>query len=131
VIYVSHRLDEVFTIGDRVTVLRVGRLVGTWGLRELNEDKLVSLMLGGEKLRPSHDRTFGGMHDVALDVRQLRGVEVDNLDIQARRGEGVGIAGLTGSGREELLPLLFGVASRGGEVRVDGQAVSADPRGAM
>ena len=101
VIYVSHRLDEIFTIGDRVTVLRDGRLVGTWGVGELNQDKLVSLMLGGEELRPPHDRTFAGTHDVALDVRQLRGLEVDNLDLQAKRGEVVGIAGLTGSGREE------------------------------
>ena len=99
VIYVSHRLDEIFTIGDRVTVLRDGRLVGTWAVRELNQDKLVSLMVGGEELRPPHDRTFGGTHDVALDVRQLRGVEVDNVDLQARRGEVLGIAGLTGSGR--------------------------------
>ena len=131
IIYVSHRLDEIFTIGDRVTVLRDGRLVGTWGVSELNQDKLVSLMVGGEELRPPHDRMFAGTHEVVLDVQQLRGVEIDNVDIQARRGEVLGIAGLTGSGREELLPLLFGAESRGGEVRVDEKTVPATTRGAI
>jgi ribose transport system ATP-binding protein len=131
VIYVSHRLDEIFKIGDRVTVLRDGKRVGTWDVDELDPDRLVSLMVGSVELRPPHDRVFRGSHEVALEIRQLRGLEVDNVDIEARRGEVVGIAGLTGSGREEVLPLLFGTVSRGGEVRVDGRVVPAEPRGAM
>jgi ribose transport system ATP-binding protein len=131
VIYVSHRLDEIFTIGDRVTILRDGRLVGTWDVDDVDQDRLVSLMVGGEELRPSHARTFDGSEDVALQVRQLRGVEVDNVDFDARRGEVVGIAGLTGSGREEILPLLFGALSRGGTVSVDGAAVAPGPHAAM
>jgi ribose transport system ATP-binding protein len=131
VIYVSHRLDEIFTIGDRVTVLRDGKRVGTWNVRDLHPDRLVSLMVGGEELRPAHDRVYRGGDEVALEVRRLRGLEVDGIDVDARRGEVLGIAGLTGSGREEVLSLLFGVASRGGEVCLDGQAVPDDPRGAM
>jgi ribose transport system ATP-binding protein len=131
VIYVSHRLDEIFKIGDRVTVLRDGKRVGTWDVERLDPDRLVSLMVGSVELRPPHDRVFRGTQEVALEIQQLRGLEVDNVDIEARRGEVVGIAGLTGSGREELLPLLFGTASRGGEVRLDGRIVPADPRGAM
>jgi ribose transport system ATP-binding protein len=131
VIYVSHRLDEIFTIGDRVTVLRDGKRVGTWNVRDLHPDRLVSLMVGGEELRPAHERVYRGGDEVALEVRGLRGLEVDGIDVEARRGEVLGIAGLTGSGREEVLPLLFGVASRGGEVRLDGRAVPAEPRGAI
>jgi ribose transport system ATP-binding protein len=131
VIYVSHRLDEIFTIGDRVTVLRDGRRVGTWDIEELEQDRLVSLMVGGEELRPPHDRVFRGSHDVALEARRLRGVEVDNIDIEAKRGEVLGFAGLTGSGREEVLPLLFGTAARGGDVRLDGHLVPCNPRVAM
>jgi ribose transport system ATP-binding protein len=131
VIYVSHRLDEIFAIGDRVTILRDGRLVGTWDVEDVDQDRLVSLMVGGEELRPSDARTFEGSEDVALEVRQLRGVEVDNVDFDARRGEVIGIAGLTGSGREEILPLLFGAVSRDGTVRVDGAAVAPGPRAAM
>jgi ribose transport system ATP-binding protein len=131
VVYVSHRLDEIFSIGDRVTVLRDGKRVGTWDVPELDQDRLVSLMIGGEDLRPPHERTGATSEEVVLEVRQLRGLEVDNVDIEARRGEVLGIAGLTGSGREEVLPLLFGAVSRGGDVLVDGAAVPDNPSGAM
>ena len=131
VVYVSHRLDEIFSIGDRVTVLRDGKLVGTRDVPELDQDRLVSLMVGGEELRPPHERVPTSSDDFVLDVQGLRGLEVDNIDLQARRGEVLGIAGLTGSGREEVLPLLFGAVSRGGAVLVDGAPVPASPSGAM
>jgi ribose transport system ATP-binding protein len=91
----------------------------------------VALMVGGEQLRPPSGRAFTGARDVVLDVRGLCGVQVDNVDLHARGGEVVGIAGLTGSGREELLPLLFGAVSRSGAVRVAGQDVASRPRAAM
>jgi ribose transport system ATP-binding protein len=68
---------------------------------------------------------------VALTVSGLRGTVVDNVDLAVRRGEVVGIAGLTGSGREEILPLIFGAVARGGQVLLDGRRVPAHPRGAM
>lgn len=132
VIYVSHRLDEIFAIGDRVTVLRDGVRVGTWDVDAIDQDGLVRSMIGDEKLRPPHDQTVdrtGG--EVALAVTGLNGTVVDGVDLRVRRGEVVGIAGLTGSGREELLPLIFGVAPRSGDVRVDGRSVPARPRRAM
>ena len=61
VIYVSHRLDEIFTIGNRVTVLRDGKRVGTWDVQQLHQDQLVSLMVGGEELRPAHGRVYRGL----------------------------------------------------------------------
>jgi ribose transport system ATP-binding protein len=131
VVYVSHRLDEIFAIGDRVTILRDGRRVGTWDVADVDQDRLVSLMVGGEQLRPSQARAYGGTQELALEVRGLCGLKVDNIDLDARRGEVVGIAGLTGSGREEVLPLVFGAVSRAGTVRVDGDDVAAGPRGAM
>jgi ribose transport system ATP-binding protein len=131
VIYVSHRLDEIFDIGDRVTVLRDGNRVGTWQVADIDQDRLVSLMIGTEQLRPTHDKSFQGTHDVVLEARRLCGTTVDNVDLRARRGEVLGIAGLTGSGREEILPLLFGALPRHGEVLVDGRRVPADPRGAI
>jgi ribose transport system ATP-binding protein len=131
VIYVSHRLDEIFAIGDRVTILRDGRGVGTWDVGDVDQDRLVSLMVGGEQLRPTHVRAYDGGREVALEVRGLCGLEVDNVDLDGRRGEVIGIAGLTGSGRGEILPLLFGAVSRAGSVRVDGQKVAPGPRGAM
>jgi ribose transport system ATP-binding protein len=131
VIYVSHRLDEIFAIADRVTILRDGRRVGTWDVADIDQDRLVSLMVGGEQLRPPQARADDRAREVALEVRGLRGVEVDNVDLDGRRGEVIGIAGLTGSGREEILPLLFGAVSRAGSVRVDGHEVAPGPRSAM
>jgi ribose transport system ATP-binding protein len=131
VIYVSHRLDEIFAIADRVTILRDGRRVGTWDVADVDQDRLVSLMVGGEQLRPPQARAGGGAGEVALEVRGLCGLEVDHVDLDGRRGEVIGIAGLTGSGREEILPLLFGAVSRAGSVRVDGHEVAPGPRGAM
>jgi ribose transport system ATP-binding protein len=131
VIYVSHRLDEIFAIGDRVTVLRDGRRVGTWPVAGLDQDRLVSLMIGDERLRPARTASSRGGHGVALEARGLCGTVVDNVDLRARRGEVLGIAGLTGSGREEILPLLFGALPRAGDVLVDGRPVPPSPRGAM
>jgi ribose transport system ATP-binding protein len=131
VIYVSHRLDEVFSIGDRVTVLRDGRKVGTYATAELDEERLVSLMIGGEEVRPPHDREYGGSREAVLEVHGLCGLVVDNVDLNARRGEVLGIAGLTGSGREEILPLIFGVASRHGDVTVEGKPVATRPTAAI
>jgi ribose transport system ATP-binding protein len=131
VIYVSHRLDEIFAIGDRVTVLRDGRRVGTWDVSSIDQGELVSAMIGGEELRPPHERIARPTTEVALKVSGLRGTVVDNVDFDARRGEVIGIAGLTGSGREEILPLIFGASSRGGQVLLDGRPVPAHPRGAM
>ena len=121
VIYVSHRLDEIFAIGDRVTVLRDGQRVGTWDVADIDQDGLVSAMIGGEELRPPHEREVRAATDVALEISGLCGTVVDNVDLETRRGEVVGIAGLTGSGREEILPLIFGVRARSGQVRLDGR----------
>jgi ribose transport system ATP-binding protein len=82
-------------------------------------------------LRSTRALAYDGTPDVAFEVRGLCGLEVDNVDLDGRRGEVIGIAGLTGSGREEILPLLFGAVSRAGSVRVDGRKVAPGPRGAM
>jgi ribose transport system ATP-binding protein len=131
VIYVSHRLDEIFAISDRVSVLRDGRRVATHSTSEIDLDRLVSLMLGGEDLRPAQSREYAGGHETMLEVRSLCGVVVDNVDFIAQTGEVVGIAGLTGSGREEILGLIFGAFSRSGHVLVDGKAVPARVPAAM
>ena len=119
VIYVSHRLEEVMSIADRVTVLRDGHKIATRQIAAISEDDLIGLMIGDEELDVSSQRT-GRFGDLLLEARGLRGVTVDNIDFEVHAGEILGIAGLTGSGREELLPLLFGSVPRGGEVLVDG-----------
>ena len=77
----------------------------------------MSLMVGGEELRPPHDRAFDRARTTSRSTSAgSAALEVDNVDLQAGAARSLGIAGLTGSGREEVLPLLFGAVSRGGDV---------------
>ncbi len=130
VIYVSHHLDEVFAISDHVTILRDGHRVGTYPTPELNEDELVQLMVGGEHLAPTPKVAAKGPGDVLLEVEGLCGTVLSGVDLAVRAGEIVGIAGLTGSGREELLSLLFGDGTRRGTVRVAGTSIPGNDLGA-
>ncbi|HEX6680132.1 MAG TPA: sugar ABC transporter ATP-binding protein [Gaiellaceae bacterium] len=121
VIYVSHRLDEVFALAERVTVLRNGRKVATHPVADLDQARLVSLMVGDETLASHADTAPANREDGLLSVEALSGSVLRRVSIGADGGEIVGIAGLTGSGREEILPLIFGAGDRsGGEVRIGG-----------
>ena len=132
ILYVSHRLEEVFRIADRVTVLRDGKRVGTYPIAELDKDKLIGLMLGGEQLAAHAARRTDQQQEGLLVTKGLRGAVIHDVDLEVAGGEVLGIAGLTGSGREEILRLLFGAQPRGGEVLVDGEVLPPDkPRAAM
>ena len=132
VIFVSHRLDEVLDLADRVVVLRDGRLVADTPVAHLDHDRLVRLIVGSalEQVAPRDNRGTG---DLALQVRRLAGGTVRELDLGVRAGEVVGVSGIIGSGREHLAPLLFGALPRtGGDVAVGGGALpAADPGAAI
>ncbi|HZD71854.1 MAG TPA: sugar ABC transporter ATP-binding protein [Actinomycetes bacterium] len=133
IMYVTHHLEEMFEIGDRVTVLRDGRMVTTAPLREFDHDSLISAMVGRkiEQLYAHGERTIG---EPRLRVRGLRrpGAHAA-IDLEVRAGEIVGIAGLLGSGRTELLRAIFGAdPMESGEVVVDGVRVPpGNPRRAV
>ncbi|MGH9029965.1 MAG: sugar ABC transporter ATP-binding protein, partial [Acidimicrobiales bacterium] len=133
VLFVSHHLDEVVRICDRVTVMRDGCVVATRPISEWNEDKLVKAMLASapSTVFPYHERSIGRPVLSAEDIWLapfLRGAS-----LELRRGEIVGIAGVVGAGRSELLKVLGGaVAPTSGEVRVDGRRVRLrSPRDAL
>jgi len=109
IIYITHKLDEVFQIADFVTVFRDGKHVTTVPAAELDRHKLVTLMVGREltHMFPKEDAAVG---DVALSVRGLtrRGV-LEDITFELRRGEIVGLAGLMGAGRTEVLEAIFGI----------------------
>ena len=108
ILYISHRLEEIRQIADRLSVLRDGRLVGTRPARELDLDEIVRLMVGRELGTAS----FAGERQagpVALSVRHLHcGDRVRDISFEARRGEILGFAGLMGSGRTETMRAIFG-----------------------
>jgi rhamnose transport system ATP-binding protein len=133
IMYVSHHLEEMFEIGDRITVLRDGRLVTSAPVGDFDHDRLITSMVGRkiESLYPHARRTIGAPR---LTVRGLRPRGVGTpIDLQVRAGEIVGIAGLLGSGRTELLRALFGADPvAGGEIEVDGTRLpGGNPRRAV
>jgi ribose transport system ATP-binding protein len=131
VVYISHRLDEIRRIGDRVTVLSDGRTVATGTEASTPTDRLVELMVGSavERLYPDRPSAPG---DVALSVRGLRRLpEVRSASFEVRAGEVVGLGGLVGSGRSELLHLIYGLERPdAGEVWVEGKRLQPGRPGA-
>ncbi len=124
VIYISHRMAEVFRVADRVTVLRDGRRVASQPVTELDEARLIRLMVGREVAAAPRSRARA-TGEVALEVRALgRRGGFRPLSFTLRRGEILGVAGLMGAGRTELLAALFGLAPADtGEIRVAGRPV--------
>ncbi|MDA1192061.1 MAG: sugar ABC transporter ATP-binding protein [Candidatus Poribacteria bacterium] len=116
IIYISHRLDEVFRLADRVTVLRDGESVGTWRRGEIDASGLIEQMVGRQltTLFPKTRRDRTGTPPVALEVEHLTArtatgsARLEDISFQAYEGEILGIAGLMGAGRTELLLTLFG-----------------------
>jgi ribose transport system ATP-binding protein len=122
VVYISHRLDEISRIGDRVTVLREGVTVASGLPADTSPEDLVTRMVG-TKLEQLFPERPAGATDVVLEVRGLRRLpDVKEATFELRRGEVLGIAGLVGSGRSELLRAVGGVDRRdAGEVLIDGR----------
>jgi ribose transport system ATP-binding protein len=123
IIYISHRLEEVFRISDRVTVMRDGRYVATKLTQDTNRKELISLMVGRE-LKESYPSRSNPPGEIALEVKNLSGNGDKDISFSVRKGEILGISGLVGAGRTELAMLLFGaVPIEGGELWVDGKPV--------
>ena len=120
ILYVSHHLDEVFEIADEVSVLRDGRRVTTERVDELDHDGLIELMIG-HKIVQGRSGAGPARDEVLVDVAGLSGGSVHGVDLRIRAGEVVGVAGITGSGRETLIPLLTGqTPSQSGSVLING-----------
>jgi ribose transport system ATP-binding protein len=123
IIYISHRLEEVFRISDRVSVMRDGQYVATKLTRDTNRKELISLMVGRE-LKETYPSRSNPPGEIALEVKNLTGNGDHDISFSVRKGEILGISGLVGAGRTELAMLLFGAAPiESGEIWVDNQPV--------
>lgn len=133
IIYISHRMEEIFRLSDRVTVMRDGNVVTTMNTSDTNIDELVKLMVGREIKETYPARDFCIKDEVLLDVRNLSGNGLFDISFQVRRGEVLGFAGLIGSGRTELAELIFGVKPKtGGQILFKGKEISPNsPRAAI
>ena len=133
IIFTSHRIDEVIALADRVTVLRDGRWVLTAPIGELSRGAIISAMVGRDVALSHRDAVVAAgapvlsVRDLTLSTVSRRGWRrvLHGVSFDLRRGEILGIGGLLGSGRTEILESIFGVARgwRGGEIRVDGDLV--------
>ena len=124
IIYISHRLNEVFELADRVTVLRDGEYIGTHEVKDTSEGELISMMVGRtiENLFPKQPAEIG---EVVLEVRNLQRPPLTrDISLTVRAGEIVGLAGLVGSGRSETAQVIFGVLpAESGTILLNGQPV--------
>lgn len=137
-IYISHKLGEVFEMSDRITVLRDGRTVGTENTGAMDKDRVISLMVGREvgDIFPETKHEFG---ETALEVRGLTAFDpdvpgkkiVDGVSFSVRKGEVLGIAGLMGAGRSESLMSIFGAwqGRHSRDIFVEGKKVEIDSPG--
>ncbi|GKX48295.1 ribose ABC transporter ATP-binding protein RbsA [Pectobacterium carotovorum] len=123
IVYISHRLKEIFEICDDITVFRDGQFIGERPVSDLEEDTLIEMMVG-RKLEDQYPRSNKVPGEIRLKVQNLSGPGVDNVSFTVRKGEILGVAGLMGAGRTELMKILYGALPRtGGNVTLDGRDV--------
>jgi len=133
ILYISHRIDEVFQVADRISVLKDGRLAGGGLTPELNEDTVVRMMLGAE-LKEHYPKQHNATPHAALVVEGLSTESgIENISFSIHAGEVLGLGGMVGSGRTEIARALFGVdAPTAGTIRLNGTSLHlASPRHAI
>lgn len=133
ILYISHRLDEIFHIADRVTVMRDGCVVATLPVNELDEEKLIRLMVGRD-IRDLYPKPEIDIGEVVLRVREVtRGNIISGCSFDLRAGEILGFAGLVGAGRTELARVVFGADPIGsGKIELEGREIRIEnPRTAI
>lgn len=136
IVFVSHRMEEIFRIADRYTVLRNGQTVGQGDIKDIDEKQLIKLMIERESalgfLRGEAKAEEHVEKEIALEVENLSSGNVHGVSFRAHKGELLGIGGLQGQGQRHLLHSLFGDLSYSGTVRLFGKEVSfKHPRQAM
>jgi ribose transport system ATP-binding protein len=111
IVYISHRLREIFQICDDVTVLRDGRFIGERPVSELNEDGIIEMMVG-RKLEEQYPRIPVKPGRISLALQGICGAGIHDISFELKEGEILGISGLMGSGRSELMKMIYGALSR-------------------
>ncbi len=124
IIYISHRLDELYEVSDRVTVMRDGCYIMTTDTKDITKDELIAAMVGRELKKPS--KTSNSKEkDVLLETRNLGGNGVQPFSLKLHKGEVLGLSGLVGAGRTEYAQLIFGAREKEcGEIYLNGQKVN-------
>ena len=125
IVYISHHLEEVFQIADRVTIIRDGQKINTYNIKDLTEKQLIIDMVGRD-VSLFYKRQKADIGEVVFEARNIRGPGVKEASFKVRSGELLGIAGMVGSGRTELAELLFGAKKA-----VSGEIIISNKKAAM
>jgi rhamnose transport system ATP-binding protein len=126
IVYISHRLDEIFALADRVTVLRDGKSVGTHPIGEINEASLIRMMIGRD-MTQIYPPSLSASGDVVLSLRNVgcATTHVRGVTFEVHAGEVFGLSGLVGAGRTELARILFGLTPADtGEILLQGKSIA-------
>jgi ABC-type sugar transport system ATPase subunit len=125
IIYISHKLEEIFEVCDEVTVLRDGEVIGTKSISELNVSSIVKMMVG-RAMNELYPPVGSHGDDVRLSVKNFsRGTRFKNINFELKAGEILGIAGIIGAGRSELVRAIFGLDQRdSGTILIDGKPIN-------
>ncbi len=133
IIFISHKLDEIYEIADRITVYRDGEYIGSESSKDLKVDRLISMMVG-RNITEMFPKVPCEIGEVKFEVKNLSHKRFfKNVSFTVRKGEIFGIAGLVGAGRSEIIETIFGIRQKeGGEIFIDGQKVDIkNPRDAI
>ena len=120
IIYISHRLEELFEIADVVTVMRDGQYIDTLPVKDVTREQLISLMVGRE-MGENYPQGRYGTDEVVLEARHLTNKKIKDISFQLHKGEILGFSGLVGAGRTETARAIFGADACTGEIYVNGQ----------
>lgn len=133
IVFVSHRMEEIFRVADYATVLRSGTSVGTFTIAETSESELVDTMIGSATIPERHHiARVSDDAPIRLEARHVRTEKVRDVSFSLREGELLGLGGLRGQGQDDLLLALFGAIPFNGDIRLNGQPVRfTHPRQAM
>ncbi len=123
IIYIDHRIDNFFRIGDRLTVLRDGNYIGTKDMSEVDRDQIISMMVGRD-ITDIYPKSNVVKNEVVFEVKGLSTAHVDDISFDVRRGEIFGFGGLVGAGRTEILRGIFGADKKAaGSVTLEGRTL--------
>lgn len=132
ILYITHRLDEVLQIADRIVGLRDGRNAGGLPRESITKDAMIKMMVGREILKSDHKPVGGGETVLRLKGFHSQRYPKEEINLEIRAGEILGMAGLVGAGRSELVRAIFGIDPYRGQIEVDGQVVRIkSPRDAI
>ena len=121
ILYISHRMDEIFEISDRLTVFRDGKYIATKDIKDTNYDEVVSMMVGRSVTNLYPERDYR-QDETVLELKDICGKGVRNVNLSLRRGEILGVAGLLGSGTIELSKIVYGaLPMESGEIYINGE----------